>query len=472
MKDYHIGYVIFLALVAAGGGFLFGYDTAVISGTIGQVTQLYGLNVLQQGWYVGCALVGSILGVAAAGTLSDRLGRKTAMVVAAIMFTLSAVGCALCNTFDQLVIYRIIGGVGIGVASIVCPMYISEIAITQFRGRLVSTYQLAITIGFVAAYLANFLLLQWSHMVGEGSGMWHKVMVDEVYRGMLGLETVPAFLFFVVIFLLPESPRWLIVRGNSERAKGIFGRIYRREADCERQVTEVAESVNSEEKSDVSYLFSPGIRVALIAGLCIAILGQFMGVNAVLYYGPKIFEDAGLSSGDSLFYQVLVGMVNMLTTVLALLIIDKVGRKQLVYYGVTGMIVSLLLIATYFSFGEAWHWSSIVMLVFFLLYVFFTAVSISAVVWVLLSEMYPTRVRGLAMSIAGFSLWIGTYLVSQLTPWLLATATPSGTFIIFAVMCLPYLFIMWRYIPETAGRSLEEIERYWLDRFSAEKKTK
>ncbi len=469
MKDYHIGYVIFLALVAAGGGFLFGYDTAVISGTIGQVTQLYGLNVLQQGWYVGCALVGSILGVAAAGTLSDRLGRKTAMIVAATMFTLSAVGCALCNTFDQLVIYRIIGGVGIGVASIVCPMYISEIAITQFRGRLVSTYQLAITIGFVAAYLANYLLLQWSHTVGQGSGMWHKVMVDEVYRGMLGLETVPALLFFMVIFLLPESPRWLIVRGHSESAKGIFSRIYRREADCERQVAEVAASIHSEEKSDVRYLFSPGIRVALVAGLCIAILGQFMGVNAVLYYGPKIFEDAGLSSGDSLFYQVLVGMVNMLTTVLALLIIDKVGRKQLVYYGVTGMIVSLLLIATYFSFGEALHWSSIVMLVFFLLYVFFTAVSISAVVWVLLSEMYPTRVRGLAMSIAGFSLWIGTYLVSQLTPWLLETATPSGTFIIFAVMCLPYLFIMWRYIPETAGRSLEEIERYWLDRFATGK---
>jgi sugar porter (SP) family MFS transporter len=469
MKDYHIGYVIFLALVAAGGGFLFGYDTAVISGTIGQVTQLYGLNVLQQGWYVGCALVGSILGVAAAGTLSDRLGRKTAMIVAATMFTLSAVGCALCNTFDQLVIYRIIGGVGIGVASIVCPMYISEIAITQFRGRLVSTYQLAITIGFVAAYLANYLLLQWSHTVGQGSGMWHKVMVDEVYRGMLGLETVPALLFFIVIFLLPESPRWLIVRGHSDSAKGIFSRIYRREADCERQVAEVAASIHSEEKSDVRYLFSPGIRVALVAGLCIAILGQFMGVNAVLYYGPKIFEDAGLSSGDSLFYQVLVGMVNMLTTVLALLIIDKVGRKQLVYYGVTGMIVSLLLIATYFSFGEALHWSSIVMLVFFLLYVFFTAVSISAVVWVLLSEMYPTRVRGLAMSIAGFSLWIGTYLVSQLTPWLLETATPSGTFIIFAVMCLPYLFIMWRYIPETAGRSLEEIERYWLDRFATGK---
>ena len=464
MKDYHIGYVLFLALVAAGGGFLFGYDTAVISGTIGQVTALYGLDVLRQGWYVGCALVGSILGVAAAGTLSDRLGRKTAMILSATMFTLSAVGCALCNTFDQLVVYRIIGGVGIGVASIVCPMYISEIAITKFRGRLVSTYQLAITIGFVVAYLANFLLLQHSQQAGPGSGLWHKVMVDEVYRGMLGMETVPALLFFIVVFLLPESPRWLIVRGNPGRAKSIFGRIYCHEADAERQVAEVAASAVSEEKSDVRYLFRPGIRTALVAGVCIAILGQFMGVNAVLYYGPKIFEDAGLSSGDSLFYQVLVGMVNMLTTVLALCIIDKVGRKQLVYYGVTGMIVSLLLIATYFSYGAQLHWSSIVMLVFFLLYVFFTAVSISAVVWVLLSEMYPTRVRGLAMSIAGFALWIGTYLVSQLTPWLLKVASPSGTFIIFALMCLPYLFIMFRYIPETAGRSLEDIERHWLDR--------
>ncbi|MBP3764797.1 MAG: sugar porter family MFS transporter [Bacteroidaceae bacterium] len=464
MKDYRFGYVLFLALVAAGGGFLFGYDTAVISGTIGQVTRLYHLDVLQQGWYVGCALVGSIAGVAVAGTLSDRLGRKPAMIVAATLFTLSAVGCALCNTFDQLVVYRIIGGVGIGVASIVCPMYISEIAITQFRGRLVSTYQLAITIGFVAAYLANYLLLQWSQGVVAGQGLWHKVLVDEVYRGMLGLETVPALLFFIVIFLLPESPRWLIVRGQDRRAKSIFGRIYRRQEDAARQVDEVAATLQNKEKSDVGYLFSRGIRTALVAGVCIAILGQFMGVNAVLYYGPKIFEDAGLSSGDSLFYQVLVGMVNMLTTVLALLIIDRVGRKQLVYYGVSGMIVSLLLIAVYFSFGELWHWSSLVMLVFFLLYVFFTAVSISAVVWVLLSEMYPTRVRGLAMSIAGFALWIGTYLVSQLTPWLLANATPTGTFVIFAVMCLPYLFIMWRYIPETAGRSLEDIERHWLRR--------
>lgn len=208
-------------------------------------------------------------------------------------------------------------------------------------------------------------------------------------------------------------------------------------------------------------LFAPGIFKALIIGVCIAILGQFMGVNAVLYYGPKIFEDAGLSGGDSLFYQVMIGLVNTLTTVLALVIIDRVGRKQLIYWGVSGMIVSLIAIAVYFTFGAQWGISSIVLLVFFLAYIFFCAVSICAVVWVLLSEMYPVKVRGLAMSIAGLALWIGTYLIGQLTPWLLENITPAGTFLLFAAMCVPYMLIMWRLVPETTGKSLEEIEKYW-----------
>lgn len=208
-------------------------------------------------------------------------------------------------------------------------------------------------------------------------------------------------------------------------------------------------------------LFEPGIRKAVVIGVFIAILGQFMGVNAVLYYGPTIFENAGLSSGDSLFSQVLVGVVNMLTSVLALVIIDRVGRKQLVYWGVSGMIVSLLCIGFYFMCGAALGLPSVFLLVFFLAYIFCCAVSICAVVWVLLSEMYPTRVRGLAMSIAGLALWVGTYLIGQLTPWMLENLTPAGTFFLFAAMCVPYMLIIWRAVPETTGRSLEEIEKYW-----------
>jgi arabinose-proton symporter len=227
------------------------------------------------------------------------------------------------------------------------------------------------------------------------------------------------------------------------------------------QVYETKQSVASEGKSEWSVLFTPGIFRAVMIGVGIAILGQFMGVNAVLYYGPTIFENAGLSGGDSLFYQVLVGLVNMLTTVLALVIIDRVGRKKLVYYGVSGMIGSLLLIGLYFMYGEALGVSSLFLLTFFLLYIFCCAVSICAVVWVLLSEMYPTKVRGLAMSIAGFALWIGTYLIGQLTPWMLQNLTPAGTFFLFAIMCVPYILIIWKLVPETTGKTLEEIEKYW-----------
>lgn len=463
-SSYNIGYILFLAVVAACGGFLFGYDTAVISGTIKQVTTLFGLNDIEQGWYVGCALVGSIAGVAVAGTMSDWIGRRLTMIFASIMFSVSAIGCALCGSYQWLVFYRIVGGIGIGIVSIVSPMYISEIAVTEYRGRLVSLYQLAITVGFLGAYLINYWLLSVSESMRFDSELMNWIFVDEVWRGMLGMETLPALLFFIILFIIPESLRWLLLRGKVARSESIFGKIYSRKERAKKQVEELQAHIANETKSEFKYLFQPGILTAVVAGLCIAILGQFMGVNAVLYYGPTIFENAGLSGGDSLFYQVLIGVVNMGTTVLALLIIDKIGRKKLVYYGVSGMIVSLLLIAFYFSFGESLGLSSILMLIFFLLYVFCTAVSISAVVWVLLSEMYPTKVRGIAMSIAGFTLWVGTYLVSQLTPWLLGTITPAGTFLLFAVMCVPYMLIMWRYIPETAGKSLEEIEKYWLSR--------
>ena len=458
----NFGYLIFLSVVAALGGFLFGYDTAVISGTIAQVTQLFQLDTLQQGWYVGCALVGSIVGVLFAGILSDKLGRKLTMVISAVLFSTSALGCALCADFSQLVIYRIMGGVGIGVVSIVSPLYISEVSVAQYRGRLVSLYQLAVTVGFLGAYLINYQLLAWAESGTQLSVDWlNKVFITEVWRGMLGMETLPAILFFIIIFFIPESPRWLIVRGKDLKAVNILERIYNSITEAKSQLKETKSVLTSETRSEWSLLMKPGIFKAVIIGVCIAILGQFMGVNAVLYYGPSIFENAGLSGGDSLFYQVLVGLVNTLTTVLALVIIDKAGRKKLVYYGVSGMVVSLILIGLYFLFGDSLGVSSLFLLIFFLFYVFCCAVSICAVVFVLLSEMYPTKVRGLAMSIAGFALWIGTYLIGQLTPWMLQNLTPAGTFFLFALMCVPYMLIVWKLVPETTGKSLEEIERYW-----------
>lgn len=458
----NFGYLIFLSVVAAMGGFLFGYDTAVISGTIAQVSQLFELDALQQGWYVGCALVGSIVGVLFAGILSDKFGRKLTMIISASLFSVSALGCAVCADFTQLVLYRIIGGVGVGVVSIVSPLYISEVAVAQYRGRLVSLYQLAVTIGFLGAYLVNYQLLTWSESgVLSGAPLLDKIFISEVWRGMLGMETIPALMFFIIIFFIPESPRWLIVKGRENRAMNILERIYGSATEAAGQLDETKSVLTEESSSEWSMLLKPGIMKAVVIGVSIAMLGQFMGVNAVLYYGPSIFENAGLSGGDSLLYQILVGLVNTLTTVLALVIIDKVGRKKLVYYGVSGMIVSLILIGLYFLFGEALGISSLFLLAFFLFYVFCCAVSICAVVFVLLSEMYPTKVRGLAMSIAGFALWVGTYLIGQLTPWMLQNLTPAGTFFLFALMCVPYMLIMWKLVPETTGKSLEEIEKYW-----------
>lgn len=460
-KKRNSGYVLFMAVVAAIGGILFGYDTAVISGTISSVSVQFSLDTIQQGWYVGCALVGSIIGVLFAGTLSDSIGRKKTMLIAATLFCLSAIFCAASAGFVQLVCFRIIGGMGIGIVSIVSPVYISEVSPADRRGTMVSLYQLAVTIGFLAAYIVNFWIQDAAQSAQYSSGWWRHVMQDEMWRGMLGSMTVPAIMYFIVIFFIPESPRWLIVKGEGGKASAILTRIYSDRAAAETQMSETKASIEGETVSEWKALLQPGILKAVIIGSAIAILGQFMGVNAVLYYGPEIFSDAGLSSGDSMFSQVLVGAVNMLTTVIAVFIIDKVGRKQLIYWGVSGMILSLIMIGLYFLCGEDWGLGNGFLLSFFLFYVFCCAISISAVVFVLLSEMYPNSVRGRAMSVAGLALWIGTYLIGQLTPWLLENLTPAGTFFLFAAMCVPYILIMWKAVPETTGKTLEEIEEYW-----------
>jgi len=408
---------VFLSFVAAIGGILFGYDTAVISGTITAVGEQFRLDAMAKGWYVGCALVGSIGGVAIAGWLSDRFGRKPAMLISSVLFSVSALGCMWCVGFTDLVVYRIIGGVGIGVVSIVSPVYISEISPEKVRGAMVGLYQLAITAGFVLAYLVNYLLLVNVH-------------VDELWRIMLGAEAAITLFFFAVIFFIPESPRWLEAR------------------TCGAAV---------DKRIPWDELKKPGIIRAMAIGCAIAILGQFMGVNAVLYYGPEIFANAGFAAQDSSFSTVLVGLVNMFSTVLAVFLIDRIGRKGLIYLGVSIMIVCLLAIGVMFNM----HVKGLAFVSVFLVYIFAQAISISAVVFVLLSEMYPNKVRGVAMSVAGFALWVGTYLIGQFTPWCMMTLGSSGTFFFFAAMCAPYLLVMWRLVPETTGKSLEEIENFW-----------
>ena len=460
--EINIKYMVFLSVVAAIGGFLYGYDTAVISGTISIVAEQFRLDTMQQGWYVGCALIGSIAGVACAGIIGDKAGRKNAMIISAIMFTISAAGCAIAESFNALVAYRIIGGVGIGIVSIISPLYISEMSIAKYRGRLVSLYQLAITVGFVGAYLANYALLRISPLalLAEYDPII-KIFGAEYWRGMLGMETIPAIIFLIIIFFIPESPRWMLLKNDFFKAEKIISKIYTEKATAHVEIESIKTSLGKEKKSEWKELSKPWVIKAILIGVAIAILGQFMGVNAVLYYGPSIFKESGITSGDSLLYQVMIGSVNMLTTVLALVIIDKVGRKKLVYYGVSGMMFSLIMISFYFIFGQSAGIPAIILLAFFLLYIFCCAISICAVIWVLLSEMYPTRIRGVAMSIAGFSLWIGTYLIGQLTPWMLVALTPAGTFLLFAAMCIPYLLIMRFLMSETTGLSLEEIESLW-----------
>jgi MFS transporter, SP family, arabinose:H+ symporter len=454
----NIKYIIFLSIIGAMGGFLFGYDVAVISGTIDQVTAQFSLDTVSVGWYVGCALIGSIIGVAFAGKISDVLGRKWTMLLAASLFTISAVGCMFVNNFDVLIVARILGGMGIGVASIVSPLYISEVSPARFRGTLVTLYQLAITIGILASYFANAKLLQLANTANFDLPWMKIIFQSESWRGMLGMCAIPAIIFFLIVFFIPESPRWQISKNNFDAAEKTLIQLFGQE-EAQTQIDSIKKSLSNKEKSNWRILFQPGYRTALFIGVSLAILGQFMGVNVIFYYGPIIFKEAGMASQGSLDFQIIIGVVNVLSTILGMYLVDKIGRKLLVYIGVTGMFVMLITIGLYFYTNVN---NPSILLYLIIGYIFFCAISICVVIWVLISEMYPVKVRGLAMSMAGFSLWIGSYLIGQLTPVLLESLSPAISFWIFAFMCIPYFLITYFFVPETTGKSLEEIEEIWI----------
>jgi sugar porter (SP) family MFS transporter len=451
-------YLFFIAITAALGGFLFGYDTAVISGTIGFVKAKFTLDTAMEGWFVSSALVGCIAGVAMAGEISDRFGRKHALLASGLLFSISAIGCALSGSHTELIIFRLVGGVGVGVASMLSPLYISEVSPAGVRGRMVALYQFAITLGIMCAYFVNAYLLNLSESLTslDPDGVLYRLFVGEVWRSMFGSEAIPALLFFIAMFFVPASPRWLSAKNRNEEAGRVLERINPRDL-AEKELASIKEAISRDSEGSWSTLLQPGIRIAVLVGIGLSLLSQFTGINAIIYYGPRIMEEAGIKLSDALGGQVIIGFVNMAATIYAILKIDQYGRKKLMLGGITGMFLSLNMVGVLFLLGQT---QGTLLLIFILTFITSFAIGYGPVIWVLLSEIYPTKVRGRAMSVATLAIWVGTAIIGQVVPWMLETLTPAGTFFIFAICCIPVPFIL-RKVPETKGLSLEKIEEIW-----------
>jgi SP family arabinose:H+ symporter-like MFS transporter len=451
-------YILWLSFVGSLGGFLFGYYTAVISGTLGFVRSQFELNAILEGWYVSSALVGCIAGVAGAGWLSDKYGRKNILILASVLLSISAIGCTISPSFSALVIFRLIGGIGVGIASMLSPMYISEISPTNMRGRLVSLYQFAITIGILCSFFINAYLLNSSGRPGFSNfENIQFIFKEELWRAMLGMTAIPALAFFFLLLTIPESPRWLMVKGRFEKAQKSLIKILGSEA-ASAEIKEIEETL---EMGKVSWRISlsPGIKRAVYLGSSLAILAVFTGIDAIIYYGPKILEEAGFGLSDALGGQVIIGFINMIFTLVAIWKIDKIGRRPLLIAGTSGMLLSLTAIGLLFVLHMA---EGYLLISFLLIFIACFSFSLGPVVWVILSEIYPTKIRGRAMSVATLVTWIGTAIIGQLIPVSLTTIGPAFTFWVFAVFCFPTIYLGWKILPETKGRTLEEIERYWL----------
>ena len=452
-------YIFLICFIAAIGGFLFGFDTAVISGALPFLTSDFSFSPAMEGWFVSSALLGCIFGVIASGKLSDSVGRKKVMILSAGLFFVAAVGSMLATSIFWLISFRIIGGLGIGVASMICPLYISEIAPSKYRGRMVALYQLAITIGIVAAYLSNAWLVKISADMSL-TGFMKYIFVEDIWRAMIGIGLIPSLLFWAGLFFVPESPRWLILKGKESLALTTLRKIDATTADEELHA--VQHSVK-EEKGSFKQLFSPVFRVALIIGITLPFLSQVSGINAVIYYGPAILDQAGFSLGEALGGQVTIGVVNVIFTFVAIFTVDKWGRKPLLLLGISLAVIALLVIGCLFYAGVTdGPW----ILIFILLFIASFAFSFGPVTFIIISEIFPNAVRAQAVSLAILSLWIANFIVGQLTPVMLKADWfgPAATFWTFAILCAPALYVTIKLIPETKGKTLEEIEKFWEEK--------
>jgi len=433
--------LLIFSTAAALGGLLFGFDTGVISGAIHFIKIEFNLNAYQEGFAVSNLMIACVIGALLAGPIADWTGRKKVLILCAVLFTVSAILSALPRSFTELVIARFIGGMGVGMASVVSPMYIAEISPAKIRGRLVALNQLAIVVGILLSYFSNWLL------VDTGINNW---------RYMLVAEILPAITFLMGLFFIPESPRWLTKEGLEKEALDVLN-VVAGAANADHELQEVKKSL-AEKRTSLKELLHPSLRRVLIVGILFSLFAHITGIDTIIYYGPIIFLESGFKTDSALLASVIIGITNLIFTFVGMAMVDKAGRRFLLLVGIAGMGISMTLVGFCMQSDMiSAKWT----LLWIMTYIASFAMSIGVVIWVYLSEIYPTRVRGQALSVATMVLWLGNVILTQLFPIMMERFS-GGTFYIFSFICLLAFIFTWTMVKETRGVSLEEIEKIWV----------
>lgn len=431
--------IIFWAITVSLGGFLFGFDTAVISGAEQTIQKVWALNEFQHGLTVSIALIGTVIGALFGGFPSDKIGRKYTLLWIGILYLVSAVGSALALDWYTFMFFRFIGGLGVGASSVAAPMYISELVPKENRGKMVAMFQFNIVLGILIAYVSNYLLQD------AGSNAW---------RWMLGVEAFPAALYSILILFVPESPRWLVVkRGAIEEARSILIRINPLTAESELKA--IVESRGTAAKArSLNKLFSGNYTTPITLAVLFAVFNQVSGINAIIYYAPRIFEMTGLESDSALLSTAGIGVVNLIFTLLALNLIDRAGRRTLMLIGSFGLIFTLGMVSWTFYTGE---FGTLMIPVYLFLYIGFFAFSQGAVIWVFISEIFPNHVRASGQALGSFTHWFMAAVIAFTFPYFTSTLGGGHTFLFFTLMMCLQLVFVWKIMPETKGVSLENI---------------
>ena len=438
------GFVYFAVAVAALGGLLFGYDTGVISGAILFIKNQFSLSATMEEIVVSSVLVGAVAGATIGGALTGRFGRRKMIILAGIIFTVSALGTALAPTVSWLIAARVVSGIAIGIASFISPMYIAELVPSKVRGSLVAVNMLAITSGIVVAYLVDYAF--------SSSGGW---------RYMFGLAAIPSIGLVVGMWRLPDSPRWLISKSKVEEARQILLRA-RTSSDVSPEITDIQKSMEKQGVGGMKGLFQPSLRMPLIVGMGLAIFQQITGINTVIYYAPTIFKFAGISAtGPAILAGAGLTMVMWLFHVLAIFLLDRVGRRPLLLSGVAGQIVGLAILGAAFQFQQLASFKSYVAIGGLVIYVACFAFGLGPIFWLLISEIYPLKVRGAAMSAVTVTNWALNLVVAVTFLTLVGVLGHAGTFWLYGVIAIGAWVFFYRLVPETKGKSLEQIEEHW-----------